>query len=91
MKRRVTVTVSGIVQGVNFRRFTQLTARQFGVCGWVRNLPDGRVEGCFEGDAAAVAALVEWCRTGPPAGRVDALEVKEELFGGEFGDFAIRY
>lgn len=91
MKRRVQVIVSGIVQGVNFRRYTQMTAQRLGVCGWVRNLPDGRVEGCFEGEAEAVGSLVDWCRTGPPAGRVDALEVRDDEFRNEFGEFAIRY
>jgi acylphosphatase len=91
MKQRVNVIASGIVQGVNYRRFTQLQARQLGVCGWVRNLPDGRVEGCFEGEAAAVAALVEWCRSGPPAGRVDNLAVQPEPYSGEFTDFIIKY
>lgn len=91
MNRRVRVTVSGIVQGVNFRRYTQMTARSLGVQGWVRNLPDGRVEGCFEGGTDAVTALVDWCRSGPPAGRVDTLEVLEEPFAGEFPDFTIRY
>lgn len=91
MKKRVKVQVSGIVQGVNFRRYTQMTARQLGVCGWVRNLPDGRVEGCFEGDAAAVESLVDWCRSGPPAGRVDAVAVEEQPFAGEFDEFHISY
>lgn len=91
MKRRVRVVVAGIVQGVNFRRYTQLTARSLGVHGWVRNLPGGSVEGCFEGEADAVAALVEWCRSGPPAGRVDSLDLTEEPFAGEFRDFIIRY
>jgi len=91
MKRRVNVLVSGIVQGVNFRRYTQLNARQLGVNGWVRNLPDGRVEGCFEGDAAAVGSLLEWCRSGPPSGRVDSLEIREEPFTAEFSDFSINY
>jgi len=91
MKRRVRVVVSGIVQGVNFRRYTQLTANSLGVSGWVRNLPTGSVEGCFEGEAAAVASLVEWCRSGPPAGRVDSLAVTEEAYAGEFADFIIRY
>jgi acylphosphatase len=79
------------VQGVNFRRYTQMTARQLGVCGWVRNLPDGRVEGCFEGDTAAVDSLVDWCRSGPPASRVDGIDIRKEPFAGEFTDFAIRY
>lgn len=89
MNRRVRITVSGVVQGVNFRRYTQLTARRLGVNGWVRNLPTGAVEGCFEGEAAAVAALLDWCRCGPPAGRVDALDVAEEPFSGEFQSFFI--
>jgi acylphosphatase len=91
MNRRVRIVVTGIVQGVNFRRYTQTNARQLGVCGWVRNLPTGAVEGCFEGEAAAVNALLTWCRTGPPAGRVDTLEVTEEPFAGEFDSFTIRY
>ena len=91
MKRRVNVIVSGIVQGVNFRRSTQLAARQFGVNGWVRNLPDGRVEGCFEGEAESVGSLLDWCRSGPPSSRVDNLEIREELFAAEFSDFSIKY
>ena len=91
MMRRVNVIVSGIVQGVNFRRYTQLTARQLGVNGWVRNLPDGRVEGCFEGEAEAVGSLLDWCRSGPPSGRVDNLEIQEEPFADEFSDFSIKY
>jgi len=91
MNRRVSVIVSGIVQGVNFRRYTQLTARQLGVKGWVRNLPDGRVKGCFEGEAEAVGSLLDWCRSGPPSGRVDNLDIQEEPFAAEFSDFSIKY
>lgn len=91
MQSRSVIIASGIVQGVNYRRFTQMQARQLGVCGWVRNLADGRVEGCFEGEAPAVAALVEWCRSGPPAGRVDDLAVRTEPYTGEFTDFTIKY
>jgi acylphosphatase len=91
MNRRVRIVVTGIVQGVNFRRYTQMTARQLGVNGWVRNLLTSAVEGCFEGEIEAVNALLEWCRTGPPAGRVDNLEVVEEIFDGEFDSFTIRY
>lgn len=91
MKRRVRVIVTGRVQGVNFRRYTQMTASGLNVNGWVRNLPSGAVEGCFEGESAAVDALLEWCRSGPPSGRVDALEIVEEPFIGEFDNFTIRY
>lgn len=91
MQRRVNVLVSGIVQGVNFRRFTQMTARQLGVNGWVRNLPDGRVEACLDGEAEAVGELLDWCRSGPPSARVDNLEIREEQFVAEFSDFFIKY
>lgn len=91
MNRRVRVIVTGIVQGVNFRRYTRITAARLGVNGWVRNLPTGGVEGCFEGEMTAVNALVEWCRTGPPTGRVDSLELMEEQFTAEFDSFTIRH
>ncbi len=91
MNKRVHVIVSGRVQGVNFRRATQQTAQGLGVSGWVRNLPDGAVEGCFEGEASAVDALVAWCQEGPSYARVDRLELKEEPFTGEFAGFQVRF
>lgn len=74
--------VSGRVQGVFFRDFTRRTARQHGVAGWVRNLPDGRVEALLEGEPADVAAVLEALRDGPPAARVDDLAVTEETPAG---------
>ena len=53
------------------------------VGGWVRNLADGRVEAVFEGPEAAVDRMVEWCRTGPPRARVDAVDVTREQPTGE--------
>ncbi len=69
------VLISGRVQGVWFRQRCAETARAAGVSGWVRNLPDGRVEAVFEGAPDAVASLLAWCRTGPPRARVDAVAV----------------
>jgi acylphosphatase len=60
-KVRAHVLVSGKVQGVFFRQKTQRQAQSFGVTGWVRNLPDGRVEAVFEGEEEAVKALVDYC------------------------------
>lgn len=77
MDRRVRVLVSGDVQGVGFRWFCREQAMGRGVRGSVRNLPDGRVEAFFEGEPAAVEALVEWCRRGPQWARVDGVEVEE--------------
>jgi acylphosphatase len=55
----------------------------------VRNLPDGRVEAVFEGEEEAVNKVVEWCRVGPSAARVDSLDAKKEKYIGEFSSFAI--
>ncbi|HYU57189.1 MAG TPA: acylphosphatase, partial [Actinomycetota bacterium] len=63
--KRVRVFASGRVQGVGFRYVTAQRARAMGVGGFVRNLPDGRVEAAFEGEDEAVDALVEFVRGGP--------------------------
>ena len=89
--RRVHVYISGLVQGVAFRWFVRRMARELGVKGWVRNLPDGRVEAVFEGDERAVERMVELCRVGPPAARVDKVRVQSEEYRGEFDDFKIIY
>lgn len=91
MNIRVSVIVHGRVQGVAFRNSTVRRALELGVTGWVRNLPDGSVEGMFESDESAVRALVDWCRQGPPAARVDRVDTRELAYTGEFPDFVIRY
>lgn len=90
MKIRAMVTIKGLVQGVNFRHYTHQSAIRLNVRGWVRNLPDGSVQGCFEGEEAAVRALIDWCRRGPAWASVDEVSVEEEPFRGEFADFEIR-
>ena len=91
MKVRAHVFVSGRVQGVFFRSETRYEARLRGVKGWVRNLPDGRVETVFEGEEEAVKELIEFCRRGPPGAKVTKIDVKWEDYTGEFKDFEIRY
>jgi acylphosphatase len=86
---RAHVFVAGKVQGVYFRQNTMRTAREQGATGWVRNLDDGRVEAVIEGAEDVVRKVVEWCHQGPPASKVDAVEVKYERHTGEFSDFAI--
>ncbi|MDP8955357.1 MAG: acylphosphatase [Actinomycetota bacterium] len=78
MAKRVHVFVSGEVQGVNFRWYCRNEASARGVGGFVRNLPDGRVEAAFEGDSETVDAMVQWCRHGPPSARVRGIDVTEE-------------
>jgi acylphosphatase len=75
MAVRAHVFVSGMVQGVSFRWYAVETARSKGVAGWVRNLPDGRVEAVFEGNDGAVNAMVDWCKQGPRHARVADVEV----------------
>ena len=78
------VRVSGRVQGVFFRAACAERAREEGLTGWVRNLPDGDVEAAFEGAPAAVDALIGWCRRGPAHARVDRIRLTEEpAVGGE--------
>jgi acylphosphatase len=72
------VWISGRVQGVWFRQSCADQARLCGVAGWVRNRPDGRVEAVFEGDEQPVAAMVDWCRHGPPRAEVTGIEVEAE-------------
>jgi len=83
------VLVSGRVQGVAFRWCAREEARALGVAGWVRNLPDGRVEVWVEGEEAPVRALLAWLAKGPPAARVAGVEVVERASEGHT-DFEVR-
>lgn len=86
---RAHVLVAGRVQGVFFRQETARLSRDSGVAGWVRNLPDGRVEAVFEGPPAAVEALVGWMGDGPLMAYVEQVETNWEDPSGESG-FRIR-
>ncbi len=87
---RAHLTVSGRVQGVAFRACTADEAQRHGLRGWVRNLADGRVEAVAEGERVAVEAWVAWCRRGPPAARVLAVEVEWGEARGDLGEFEVR-
>jgi len=88
---RAHIIVSGRVQGVFYRAFTEETADALGLYGWVRNLPDGRVEAVFEGEKEAIEKAIVICRKGPPAARVSNIDVKWEDFKGEFTAFSVKY
>ncbi len=87
---RAHVHVSGKVQGVFFRQNTKRQAQNRGVSGWVCNTPDGNVEAVFEGEEAAVKALVDYCRHGPSFAKVEKMQVDYEVYKGEFADFKIN-
>ena len=69
--------VRGHVQGVAFRHHTKVRAREHGLAGWVRNLANGDVEAWLEGEERDVAALLAWLERGPPAARVEAVQVED--------------
>ncbi|GLS45721.1 acylphosphatase [Methylobacterium brachythecii] len=73
--KSIHVVIHGRVQGVFYRKWTQERARHHSIAGWVRNRDDGAVEGVFSGAAEAVDALVDECRDGPPAARVEGIDV----------------
>lgn len=90
MKEAAHVFVSGSVQGVFYRSWTEQAARRLGLKGWVRNLPDGRVEAVFEGEGQKMVKMLELCRKGPPHARVEKVEVRKEPCCG-FAGFEVRY
>lgn len=91
MKSRAHVFISGVVQGVFFRATTRDMARQASVTGWVRNLPDQRVEAVFEGEKENVAEMIRWCRHGPHGAEVSDEDVKWEEYSGDYNSFNITF
>ena len=79
------VLVDGRVQGVGFRQACAEVARRRNLNGWVRNRRDGRVEARFEGPAADVAQLIDWCRRGPVMASVTEVQVTDEPPSGATG------
>ena len=90
-KHRVHVWIKGRVQGVFFRTYTRDAAQSIGVTGWVRNLPDGRVEAVFEGESDKVERMIEWCREGTPMSRIERVDLLEEVYTGDFDRLAITH
>ena len=90
-KVRFHIFVSGRVQGVFFRENTRKKAQKLEVAGWVRNLPDGRVEAVFEGEKSKVEELINRTKKGSLIARVDELKVILEEYKEEFDNFEIKY
>jgi acylphosphatase len=80
------VLIRGRVQGVGFRAWTEYTALEHGLQGWVRNCRDGSVEALFIGPPDAVAAMIAECRHGPRGSRVDAVDQRD----GTAAELALR-
>ena len=87
--RQVHLFISGQVQGVFFRTHTHKKALELKLTGWVRNLDDGRVETFAEGPEEKLQKFVEWCHKGPPAARVEDVEINWQEGEQQFKDFRI--
>ena len=88
---RLHVWVEGLVQGVFFRDSTRQLAGRLGLAGWVKNLPDGRVEAVFQGTRESCERVLEFVRQGPPASRVEHVEFGWEDQEEDLTDYRIRY
>ena len=86
MTRRL--VISGRVQGVGFRFYTERKARELGISGWVRNRRDGTVEAVIQGAPGAVDAMIAWARRGPPSAVVSDVRVADAT--GEYRGFETR-
>lgn len=88
--KSVHVRVSGVVQGVYYRSSARREGALRGLRGWVRNESDGSVALHLQGDPAAVDAMLDWCRVGPPAARVSRLTVSDASADETLHDFEVR-
>jgi len=89
--KRAHVFVSGKVQGVGFRRETQIRAAFLDLKGFIKNLEDGRVEAVVEGEPKSVDKLLKWMKRGPAFAHVVNICVSEERYKGEFKNFKIIF
>jgi acylphosphatase len=88
---RLHAVVHGHVHGVFYRATTRREATALGLTGWVRNCPDGTVELVAEGTRAACESLLDFCRGGPPAARVTAIDPEWSTSTGGYDGFTVRY
>ena len=90
--KTVRIIVTGRVQGVGFRYFTVRCANDLGLCGWVRNLPDGSVETAIQGPDDKIEEMTRLLKQGPGAANVSGLEIEEiESGSAELSGFVMRF
>lgn len=85
------IFISGRVQGVGFRHFTRKNAEALGVTGWVKNLPDGRVEAVFQGNEEQVEQLIQRCKKGPVASYVKDINTEKDSGDEDYDDFSVEF
>jgi acylphosphatase len=89
MKSRSHIFVFGKVQGVLFRENTRKKAAEFGLSGFVRNLPNGKVEAVFEGEKEKIEKIIRWIKKGPETAQVENIEINWQDYKKEFENFKI--
>lgn len=77
MIKTLQIVVSGRVQGVSYRANTQKQAKRLGIHGWVKNLPDGRVQIVARAEQGILDQFLEWCRSGPTFAKVTKVDIEE--------------
>jgi len=90
-KKRLYLKIFGEVQSVSFRYYAEVVAKDLGLAGWVRNVPDGAVECEVEGEKRSLNKFLEWVKQGPRWARVEKVEEKWKEFKDEFDKFEIRF
>lgn len=88
---RVHASVRGLVQGVNFRWYTQRRAAELGICGFVRNMPDSSLDVVAEGSRSSLDSLLDYLRVGPSSAIVESVDTQWSSPTGEFSRFEVRY
>jgi acylphosphatase len=83
--------ISGRVQGVGFRHFTRQHAQSLGLAGWVKNLPDGRVEAVLQGPKSMLDDMLDHLNHGPRMASVKEIESKEESVDESINNFSVKY
>ncbi len=91
MSHQAHIVVSGMVQGIGYRFFVTRLAAALGLAGWVKNLPDGRVEITAEGDRSLIESMIRDLKTGHPYASVKAVAVEWKPWTGKDRDFRVTY
>ncbi len=88
--KKLRLTIYGRVQGVYYRSSAQGKARELGLSGWAKNMPDGTVVTVAEGGEEQLQEYIEWCKKGPSAARVEKIKETWEEPSGELNGFSIN-
>ena len=85
------IIVTGRVQGVWYRKYTQERANELGIRGWVKNTPDGNVLVVAQAEKKDIETFIDYLKIGPPLARVDKILTSEIHVSGDFDNFSVKY